>query len=230
MPKQLLIVDDDSLMRRSLSATLDQAGYATRTAAGAADALQAVRAQRPDLVLLDIGLPDMDGLETLRSLRQVAPHLPVIFVTARRRELDEIVGLELGADDYITKPFDMDVLLAHVRAVLRRAAPPEPARGPGPVNIGDLQIDPAGRVVTLGQRAVDLAPREFDLLLLLAQNAGRVVSNDDLLSQVWGPEWIGESQTLYVHIRWLREKLEADPAHPQRIVTVRGAGYKLIAA
>ncbi|MCC6165609.1 MAG: response regulator transcription factor [Caldilineaceae bacterium] len=230
MVKQLLIVDDDSLMRRSLSATLDQAGYATRTAASAADALHAVHLERPDLVLLDIGLPDMDGLETLRSLRAVAPNLPVIFVTARRRELDEIVGLELGADDYITKPFDMDVLLAHVRAVLRRAAPPETGAQQEPLTVGSLRIDPAGRVVSLDQRTVELAPREFDLLLLLAQYAGRVLSNDDLLAQVWGPEWIGESQTLYVHIRWLREKLEEDPAHPRRILTVRGAGYKLVAA
>lgn len=229
MAKQLLIVDDDSLMRRSLAVTLDQAGYATRTAASAADALQAVRQQPPDLVLLDIGLPDMDGLETLRSLRQVAPHLPVIFVTARRRELDEIVGLELGADDYITKPFDMDVLLAHVRAVLRRAAPPDTDPSPGPFTVGGLSIDPAGRVVTVGGSPVELAPREFDLLLFLAQHAGRVLNNDDLLAQVWGPEWIGESQTLYVHIRWLREKIENDPAHPQRIITVRGVGYKLMA-
>ncbi len=227
--KQLLVVDDDSLMRRSLCATLDQAGYSTRAAASAADALQAVREQPPDLVLLDIGLPDMDGLETLRTLRQVAPNLPVIFVTARRRELDEIVGLELGADDYITKPFDMDVLLAHVRAVLRRAKPPAASPAPVAITAGDLHIDPAGRVVTLAGQPVDLAPREFDLLLLLAQHTGRVISNDDLLAQVWGPEWIGESQTLYVHIRWLREKLEADPAHPQRIITVRGAGYKLMA-
>jgi DNA-binding response OmpR family regulator len=230
MAKQLLVVDDDSLMRRSLSATLDQAGYATRTAASAADALQAIRSQRPDLVLLDIGLPDMDGLETLRSLRAVAPKLPVIFVTARRRELDEIVGLELGADDYITKPFDMDVLLAHVRAVLRRATPQTDGDHLGPLQIGDIHIDPAGRTVTLGTRSIELAPREFDLLLLLAQHAGRVVSNDDLLAQVWGPEWIGESQTLYVHIRWLREKLEENPAHPRRLITVRGAGYKLVAA
>lgn len=229
MAKQLLIVDDDSLMRRSLAVTLDQAGYATRTAASAADALQAVRQQPPDLVLLDIGLPDMDGLETLRNLRQVAPHLPVIFVTARRRELDEIVGLELGADDYITKPFDMDVLLAHVRAVLRRAAPPDTDPSPGPITVGGLSIDPAGRVVTVGGNPVELAPREFDLLLFLAQHAGRVLNNDDLLAQVWGPEWIGESQTLYVHIRWLREKIENDPAHPQRIITVRGVGYKLMA-
>jgi DNA-binding response OmpR family regulator len=188
-----------------------------------------VRSQRLDLVLLDIGLPGMDGLEAIRALRQAAPYLPVIFVTARRRELDEIVGLELGADDYITKPFDMDVLLAHVRAVLRRTNSPMPNVTVGPVTAGDILIEPAAREVRIGGRKVELAPKEFDLLLLLAQHAGRVLSTAEILETVWGAEWIGESQTLYVHVRWLREKIEEDPAQPRRLITVRGAGYKLVA-
>ncbi|HXF62142.1 MAG TPA: response regulator transcription factor [Caldilineaceae bacterium] len=227
--KTILVVDDDRLMRRSLSATLGQAGYIALTAGSAEDALEAVRVQRPDLVLLDIGLPGMDGLEAIRSLRQVAPRLPVIFVTARRRELDEIVGLELGADDYITKPFDMDVLLAHVRAVLRRSHSAANDGASAPVTVGDLEIDPAAREARLAGRRLDLAPKEFDLLLLLARHAGRVLSPGEILETVWGPEWAGENQTLYVHVRWLREKIEEDPAHPRRLLTVRGSGYKLVA-
>lgn len=228
--KRILIVDDDALMRRSVSVSLDQAGYHTATASNAEEALRLVDEERPDLVLLDIGLPGMDGMEALRQLRHSAPALPVIFVTARRRELDEIVGLELGADDYITKPFDMDVLLAHVKAVLRRAQTQPVVPVNQPVQVGDLIIDPAAHEVTVGDRAVDLAPKEFDLLLALAQRPNQVLAVDDLLEQVWGAAWIGETQTLYVHVRWLREKIEADPARPQRLITVRGAGYKLVDA
>lgn len=229
MAKTILIVDDDALMRRSLAASLGQTGYSVETAASGESAVEAIRRKTPDLVLLDVGLPGMDGMETLRTLRRDEPNLPVILVTGRRRELDEIVGLEMGADDYITKPFDMDVLLAHVKAVMRRSQTPTAPTQPRPVSVGDLHIDPAAREVRVGERVIDLAPKEFDLLHTLAQNAGRVLSLDELLEHVWGPEWIGESQTLYVHIRWLREKLESEPAHPRRIITVRGAGYKLVA-
>ncbi len=229
MHKTILIVDDDALMRRSLSISLGQAGYTTLTAANAEEALDTVHTQSPDLILLDIGLPGMDGLEALRTFRRQTVNLPIIFVTARRRELDEIVGLELGADDYITKPFDMDVLLAHIKAVMRRAAATAKVESENAVlSVGDLYIDAASHEVHINERVVELAPKEFDLLLLLAQNEGRVLSLDELLEQVWGSEWIGESQTLYVHIRWLREKIEEDPARPRRLLTVRGAGYKLV--
>ncbi len=229
MSKTVLVVDDDPLMRRSLAASLAQADYLVITAPNAEEALLLVGHRRPDLVLLDIGLPGIDGMDALRAFRQHDPRLPVIFVTGRRRELDEIVGLELGADDYITKPFDMDVLLAHIKAVLRRAQPPLPTAEAVALTVGDLRIDPAARDVRVGERDVDLSPKEFDLLLTLAQQAGRVVSIDELLDRVWGSDWIGESQTLYVHVRWLREKLEEDPARPRRLLTVRGAGYKLVA-
>lgn len=238
MSKQILIVDDDALMRRSLSIRLTDAGYAPTDAATGEEALAHVRADTPDLVLLDISLPGMDGLETLRSFQREVGEIPVIFVTAHRRELDEIVGLELGADDYITKPFDMDVLLAHIKAVLRRAAVPDntPATattGQSPnevsvVTVGDLRIDPAAHTVHLGERLVELTLKEYELLLALAENQGRVLSADELLNRVWGAEWMGESQTIYVHIHWLREKLEEDPAHPRRLLTVRGVGYKLV--
>ncbi len=226
--KQILIVDDDALMRRSLALSLEGAGYRAETATSAEEALEAVAARRPDLVLLDIGLPGIDGLEALRLLRQRLD-APVIFVTARRRELDEILGLELGADDYVTKPFDTDVLLARIRAVLRRARQAPAERRPAPIEVGDLRIDPGAHTVSVRGEEVSLAPREFDLLLALAQEAGRVVPIDDLLQRVWGAEYVGEPQVVYVHIRWLREKLERDPQRPRMIVTVRGVGYKLVA-
>ena len=228
MGKHILIVDDDALLRRSLAFNLEKAGYRVSAAATAEEALAQVRLDPPDLVLLDIGLPEMDGLDALRHLRQRIA-VPVIFLTARRRELDQVLGLELGADDYVTKPFDIAVLVARIRAVLRRAAPlPAPAQEPAPLVVGDLEIDPAAHTVTVGGRPVELAPREFDLLHALALEAGRVISADDLLARVWGAEYAGEPQAVYVHIRWLREKLEDDPGHPQRIVTVRRVGYKLV--
>jgi len=226
MSKHILLVDDDALMRRSLAFNLEQAGYRVSTAGNAADALGLAQLNPPDLVLLDIGLPGMDGLEALRHFKDQF-HLPVIFLTARRRNLDEVVGLELGADDYITTPFDVDVLLARIKTVLRREGarplPPEP-----PVlQAGDLSIDPAAHTVLLKGKSVSLSPREFDLLLTLAQAPNRVFSVDELLGRVWGAEFIGQSQVVYVHIRWLREKLEENPRKPRRILTVRGVGNKL---
>jgi DNA-binding response OmpR family regulator len=158
MSRHILIVDDDALLRRSLAFNLEKAGYHVSTAATAEDALAQVRLDPPDLVLLDIGLPRMDGLDALRNLRQQID-VPVVFLTARRRELDQVLGLELGADDYITKPFDIDVLLARIKAVLRRAAPvPTPARRPAPLVVSDLTIDPAAHSVTVAGRAVELPP------------------------------------------------------------------------
>ena len=227
MAKNILIVDDDALMRRSLAYNLEQAGYRAVSAASAEDALGIVQRARPDLVLLDIGLPGMDGLDAVRRFKEQYD-LPVIFLTARRRELDEVLGLELGADDYVTKPFDFDVLLAHIRAVLRRFdATPAAAERSALVTAGDLVIDPAAHSVTVGGRGVDLTPREFDVLHTLALEPRRVFSVDELLRQVWGAEFIGQPQVVYVHIRWLREKIESYPNSPQRLVTVRGVGYKL---
>jgi DNA-binding response OmpR family regulator len=224
MPKHILIVDDDALMRRSLSFNLEQSGYRTSNAANAEDALALARRQWPDLVLLDIGLPGMDGLQALRQLKDETG-VPVIFLTARRRELDEVLGLELGADDYVTKPFDLDVLLARIRAVLRRGAGAgEAVAPPRRAEVGDLVIDPAAHTVTVAGQPVELSPREFDLLHALALQPNTVISTDALLAQVWGAEFVGQPQVVYVHIRWLREKIELDP---QRPVTMRGVGYKL---
>jgi len=224
--KHILLVDDDALLRRSLAFNLQQAGFSTIAAASAEDALAMVRQDPPDLVILDIGLPGMDGLDALRHFRE-SMSVPIIFLTAHRREFDQVLGLELGADDYVTKPFDLDVLLARIKAVLRRSGPPASATESTPLVVGDLTIDPPAHTVTLGGEPIDLAPYEFELLHALALEAGHVISTDDLLARVWGAEYEGEPQIVYVHIRWLREKIEKDPHHPSRIITVRGVGYKL---
>jgi DNA-binding response OmpR family regulator len=228
MQKHILVVDDDALMRRSVAYNLEQSGYYANSAASAEDALAFAMRDRPDLVLLDIGLPGMDGLDALKKFKEQV-NVPVIFVTARRRELDEILGLELGADDYITKPFEMSLLLAHVKAVLRRAGSEQPAPAAHePVIVGDLTLDPLAYTVSMAGQPLELTRRDFDMLHTLMLHAGQVLSTQDLLSNVWGAEYVGEPQVVYVHIRWLREKIEANPDKPERIVTVRGVGYKLI--
>jgi two-component system response regulator RegX3 len=226
MAKRILIVDDDQLMRRSLAFNLEQAGYEVKSAAKAEDALEVLRGSAFDLLLLDIGLPGMDGLDAVGIIKDEFA-LPVIFLTARRRELDEVVGLELGADDYVTKPFDMDVLLARIKAVLRRSAGrTQPVKETGLLKSGDIEIDTGAHTVTVAGKRVELAPREFELLQVFILEPNKVLSVDDLLVRVWGAEFIGQPQVVYVHIRWLREKVEGNPNKPQRIITVRGKGYK----
>jgi DNA-binding response OmpR family regulator len=233
MSTHLIVIDDEALLRRSLVYNLEQAGYRVSSASRAEDALALARRDPPDLVLLDIGLPSMDGLQALRIFRQEVG-CPVIFVTARRKELDEQLGLELGADDYITKPFDFGVLLARVKAVLRRGQLTQSSghevgqQGSTTLRVGDLSINPAAVEVKIQDRSLQLSPREFDLLHVLALNAGNVLSVEDILAQVWGAEYLGEPQVVYVHVRWLREKLEDDPSRPTRVLTVRGKGYKLV--
>lgn len=228
MHYQILIVDDDKLMRRSLAFNLEQAGMKTKTAASAEDALAQIQRGKPDLVLLDIGLPGMDGLDALRKIKDQY-NLPVIFVTARRRELDEVLGLELGGDDYITKPFDFNVLLAHIKAVLRRTKNLQATKSRTEIiTAGSLVIDPGSHTVTFHGAQVELAPKEFDLLYTLALEPGKIFSIDEILGQVWGAEYIGQPQVVYVHMRWLRKKLETNPDNPKYLVTVRGVGYKLV--
>jgi DNA-binding response OmpR family regulator len=234
MAKHILIVDDDALMRRSLAFNLEQAGYHTSTAESAETALTQVKLDTPDLVLLDISLPGMDGLDAMRHLKAEFD-LPIIFITARRRELDEALGLELGGDDYITKPFDFSVLVAHIKAVLRRfdrtqaSIALQAGSNDAPLVVGDLLVDPVTHSVTIAGKAIELPRREFDLLHALALQPGRVFTMDELLGMVWGAEFIGQPQVVYVHIRWLREKIEEKPSQPRRILTVRGVGYKLVA-
>ena len=227
MATHILLIDDDDLLRRSLAFNLHQAGYRVSTAASAEDGLALAQQDQPDLVLLDVGLPDMNGLDALKHLRD-GPAVSVILLTARRRELDQVLGLELGADDYVIKPFDLDVLLARIKAVLRRAQPPALATtGSTAFTVGDLTIDPSAHTLVVAGRPVKLPPREFDLLYALTLEAGHTVSVEDLLARVWGAEYAGEPQVVYVHVRWLREKLEADSHAPRRIITVRGVGYRL---
>lgn len=229
MTTHILFVEDNALLRRSLAFNLESAGYRVTTAVNAEDALALSRRDPPDLVLLDIGLPGMDGLDALPQFRDRVG-VPVIFLTGRRRQLDEALGLELGADDYITKPFDENVLLARIKAVLRRAKRSSaPAAAPIETSlvVGKLVIDPAAHTVHLNQQTITLSPREFALLHTLALEAGRVISVNNLLARVWGAEYVGQPQVVYVHIRWLREKLEENPNQPKRIITVRGVGYKL---
>ena len=221
-------MDDDELMRRSLSYGIQQAGYHATNASNAEDAIMIARREPPDLVLLDIGLPGMDGLDAIQIIKKEFG-VPVIFLTARRRNLDEVVGLEVGAEDYITKPYDLDVLLARIKVILRRAS--------GPINtlpkstsivVGDMTIDPGAHTVFIKSEKIELRPREFDLLHTLALKPNNVFSIDDLLASVWGAEYIGENQVVYVHVRWLREKIEEFPNDPVRITTVHGIGYKLV--
>jgi DNA-binding response OmpR family regulator len=227
MAKHIMIVDDDALMRRSLAFNLEQAGYQASSAANAEDALAMARLEQPDLVLLDIGLPGMDGLDALQKFKEQM-NTPVIFLTARRRELDEVLGLEIGADDYVTKPFDVDILLARIKAVIRRSnIQPAVSKQGSPLKTGNLMLDPLTHTVTVEGQPVELTPREFDLLHTFMLEPFRVYSVDELLGRVWGAEFIGQPQVVYVHIRWLREKIEADPNHPVHILTVRGVGYKL---
>ncbi len=223
----VLLVDDDALLRRSLSYNLEQAGYQVRAVGTAEEAFVVSHQNQPDLVLLDLGLPGMDGLEALRWFQDHL-NVPVVLLTARRSGPDQVLGLEMGADDYITKPFDADVLLAHVKAVLRRSHGSVPAPSqPTACVVGDLTIDASAHTVVIGGRSIDLPRREFELLHTLALDAGHVVSTNDLLARVWGAEYEGEPQVVYVHMRWLRDKIEQDPSHPRRIVTVHGVGYKL---
>jgi DNA-binding response OmpR family regulator len=224
--KKILLVDDDNLLRQSLAYNLKKSGYQVSAAPTAEAGLDQIQADRPDLVLLDVGLPGMDGLDAIKRIRSEWS-LPVIFLTGRRKELDEILGLELGADDYITKPFDLDVLLAHMKAVLRRSQPAVvDIANMEKITLGDLSIDPSAHTVILRGNPVSLSPREFDLLYVLVTNAGHVVTNEILLNQVWGEDFVGQPQVVYVHIRWLREKIEQNPMKPKRILTVHGIGYK----
>jgi DNA-binding response OmpR family regulator len=229
MAKKILLIDDDALLRRSLSFHLQQAGYQVQTAASAEEGLSIIGGEPPDLILLDIGLPGMDGLDALRHFNQQVG-VPIIFITARRRELDEILGLELGADDYITKPFDTSVLLARIKAVLRRSRQitKQPAAAIAAYSVGDIEIDPSAHTVVLKGKLIELTPIEFRLLNTLAQRVRQVFSADDLLTHIWGMEYVGQPQVVYVHIRALRTKIEENPNKPHRIITVRGVGYKLI--
>ena len=232
MPEKVLVVEDEPTLVETLRYNLRRQGYTVLTATDGRAAVQLARDEPPDLVLLDIMLPGLDGIEVCRILRQ-GSSVPIIMLTARDEEIDKVVGLEVGADDYITKPFSMRELMARVKASLRRVrlTKEEAAQANGkPASsrlvFGDLIVDLDRREVLRAGRPLPLAPREFGLLAFLAQNRGIVLSRDLILERVWGWDFAGGTRTVDVHVRSLREKIETDPARPERIVTVRGAGYR----
>lgn len=223
----VLVVEDDLALRETLMYNLKNQGFVVEFATDGPAALDAARRVRPDLILLDVMLPGLDGIEVCRTLRQEMT-IPILMLTARDDEIDRVIGLEIGADDYITKPFSMRELMARVKAHLRRERlhQTEAAAANEVLQFGNLAIDLTRREVRLGEQTLHLTPKEFDLLTFLVQNRGRALSRDQLLEQVWGWDYPGGTRTVDVHIHGLRDKIEPDPAHPQRILTVRGAGYR----
>ena len=224
----ILIVDDEAIVLDVVERYLRRDGYTVRVARDGPSALALARGERPDLIILDVMLPGIDGLEVARRLRQESA-VPIIMLTARGEETDKLLGLGLGADDYVTKPFSTKELVARVAAVLRRtgAAPPPALTTVSQIlRIGTIQIDVNGRTVRREELAIDLTAREFNLLLYLARHPGHVFTRQQLLDQVWDFEFYGDPSTVTVHIRRLREKIERDPMHPQFLKTVWGVGYK----
>jgi DNA-binding response OmpR family regulator len=239
--RKILVVDDEAVLVETIAYNLEQAGYRVVTASDGNSALEAARSEDPDLILLDIMLPGIDGLEVCRQLRRESSTAttPIVMLTAKSDEIDKVVGLEVGADDYVTKPFGRRELLARVRALLRRVDYPaasedhhlsqDPAQEGRPVSrelvAGPLRIDLAGRRVNCRGQEMELQPKQFELLTYLVRNRGTVLTRDQLLHNVWGYDYAGDTRTVDVHVRWLREKLEEDPANPKLIQTVRGVGY-----
>ena len=225
----ILVVDDDLLVCKGLKFNLEQSGYKVSTASTAYSALELSERNSFDAAILDIGLPDDNGLDLCKKLK-TQRDLPVIFLTARRRELDEIVGLEVGADDYITKPFSADLVLAHLRAVLRRISRPvaTPISMDKRLNAGPFVLNPVSHTAQKDGQDLDLAPREYELLRMFVSYPERAFTSEELVEGVWGVEFIGEPQVLYVQIRSLRMKIEKDPSDPQHILTLRGVGYKFV--
>lgn len=226
---KILIVEDDRTLLDVLEYNLSKEGYEVLTAADGAAGLETARSGRPDLVILDVMLPRMDGYEVCRILRWETT-VPIMMLTAKTEETDRVVGLEVGADDYVTKPFSMRELMARVRAMLRRAemAKMEAVAGaPGLcLKTGEFEIDAARHKVSRGGVPVELSRMEFALLEFLARNQGQVFSRDHLLEKVWDYDFSGDTRTVDVHVSWLRRKIEVDPAHPKHLLTVRGVGYK----
>ncbi len=224
---KILVVEDEPALLEALRYNFSREGYQVVTASDGAEAVEQARLQRPDVIVLDLMLPKLDGLEVCRILRRDMT-VPILMLTAKGEEVDRVVGLEMGADDYVTKPFSLRELLARVRAMLRRAGMPASLQGEDVVRVGDLEVDPARHQASVGGVPLALKPREFDLLAFLARNRGLVFTRDQLLEKVWGYRYAGDSRTVDVHVRWLRQKLERDPQNPQHLVTVRGVGYKLV--
>ena len=233
MVEKILVVEDELSLQETLAYNLKRQGYEVETTGNGLEALEIARRDHPDLILLDIMLPGIDGFEVCRVLRQEM-NTPVLMLTARDDEIDRVVGLEVGADDYLTKPFSMREMMARVKALLRRVRLIREEIGVSNAALAeaevmvfdDLTINLSRREVSLKDVALSLKPQEYELMLYLAQHRGRALSREAILENVWGWEYTGDSRTVDVHVRWLREKIEIEPANPHRIVTVRGVGYR----
>jgi len=223
----IFVVEDEASFVEALSIGLRREGFDVVVAVDGAEALARFDEVQPDLVLLDVMLPKVTGLEVCRQLRK-RTQVPIIMVTAKSAEIDTVVGLEVGADDYVTKPYRIRELVARIRAVLRRAdaTGPVSALSPGTIEVGDVRLDPDEHRASVSGADVSLPLKEFELLHLLLANAGRVLPRETLIDRVWGTDYVGDTKTLDVHVKRLRSKIEPDPANPTRIVTIRGLGYK----
>ncbi len=227
--RRVLLVEDDRNLQAALRYNLVAEGYAVEAVADGAQALKSAREAPPDVLVLDLMLPSIGGLEICKALRREGSTVPILMLTARDAEVDRVVGLEIGADDYVTKPFSVRELLARVSALLRRVdmLKSGEAEAPGErIAAGSLEIDVAARTASLNGKPLQLRPREFDLLAHMAARPHRVLSREQLLEVVWGFDYAGDTRTVDVHIRWLRMKIEDDPTNPRRLLTVRGAGYR----
>ncbi len=234
MVKKILVVDDERVLAETIGYNLRREGYAAIAAHDGQEALQTARREKPDAIILDVMLPKLDGFDVCRTLRQETA-VPILMLTARDDEIDKVLGLEIGADDYLTKPFSMRELLARVKALLRRGEMLQGARDERavvetapPIEVGPLRIDPGQHRATWRGRPLDLKPKEFDLLLFLARNQGAALSRDILLERVWGYDYPIDTRTVDVHVRRLREKIEEDPSRPAHLQTVRGIGYRFV--
>ena len=231
MGDKVLVVEDEPTLLETLVYNLDRQGYQVESASDGEAAVQLARQVHPDLIVLDIMLPKLDGFEVCRILR-AEMNVPIIMLTARDNEIDRIVGLEMGADDYMSKPFSMRELMARVKAQLRRVRlireenEAEEGQPPKILKFGNLKLDISRREAQIDDIPIQLQPKEYDLMLFLGQHRGQVLTREFILERVWGWDFTGGSRTVDVHIRWLREKIESEPANPERIVTVRGAGYR----
>ena len=223
MARTILVVDDEPTLRETLAEALDADGFRVVTAADGREALAQFREHRPELVVLDLMLPELSGIEVCRIIRRESG-VPILMLTAKSSELDKVLGLELGADDYVTKPFSLRELSARIRALLRRTDAP-PAEGPLTVPLGDLTVDLAGHRLLRDGEPVPVKPKVFELLAFLLRHPGQVFSREQLLEQVWGYDYAGETRTVDVHVHWLRSAIEPEPASPALVQTVRGVGY-----
>jgi two-component system, OmpR family, response regulator RegX3 len=227
--RRILLVEDEESITTPLVEALSREGFDASVAPTAAAALELAASERPDLVLLDVMLPDGSGFDVARELRK-GSRVPIIMLTARGEEADRVAGLELGADDYVVKPFSARELVARVRAVLRRVAEITESRAEGPIEVGDVRLDAARRTVSFQGADLELSRKEFDLLRLLMENAGSVVTRERLIDEVWDTNWFGSTKTLDVHVSGLRKKLDDDPSSPRYIHTVRGVGFRFASA